>query len=296
MNIEEYLQNHGIRPVGTENEHVSDGWIGIDCPFCGETGQYHLGISVSGGGCRCWRCGKHKLTEVLKELNISLKDFFANVDLGKPKVKVPKAEAVKWPTGCSSGMWLSHKRWIKRRGFRPKPLQEAWRLRSVGPTGKWKWRIVIPVFYNDEAVSWTTRDVTGNADIPYISAPKNWERRDIKDCIGGGHLAEHFTSCIVVEGPVDAWRIGPGAVYTFGSAWTTAQAQLLAKNWRRIYVMYDWTDDDAMKLARDLASTLELVGTDSEVIQPTGTDAEDPGELKPSEVKEIRRELGFEIR
>ncbi len=168
-------------------------------------------------------------------------------------------------------------------------------MRFVGPVGRYSWRLILPVFYNGEIVSWTSRDVTDKAENPYISAPKAWEKRDIKHCLGGENLAKRYSRCIVVEGPGDAWRMGPGAVFTFGSAWTTAQAQLLAENWRKVYLMFDWDDEEAVDSARKLAELLDMVGTESEIIQPTGTDAGDPGGLQNETASELRKELGMDL-
>ncbi len=297
MEISEYLESRGINTAGTENEHVSPGWIGIDCPFCGEKEQFHMGINISGGGCRCWRCGKHKLTDVLKALNIKPRDFFSNVDLRTktPPKAVEHPSTVKFPAGCSPALWKAHKEFMKKRMFDPESYSKHYQLRATGPTGgKYKWRIVIPVIKDGKIVSWTARDVTGKSDQTYMSPPKEWEVEEIKHCLYGYDDAKNYNRVIVVEGPTDVWRMGKGTVATFGSAWTGPQAALLSR-WKAVFIMYDMEDEEAIEKGRDLARALDLAGTRAETVQPKGMEAGDPGSLKVSSVRKIREQLGMEV-
>lgn len=294
MNVKEFLEEKGVRTVGTENEHVGEGWIGVDCPFCAEHNRYHLGISREGGGCKCWRCGKHRLPDVLKALGLSPREAFDRVTFTHHTAQEEREppEELWWPPGCRF-LQARHRKYLRQRGFRSRVIEQRWgRLRGTNVAGgKWRARLVVPVFYKREPVSWTARDITGQADLRYLSCPRSGERRPIKHCLYGEQLARSYTRVLVVEGVTDCWRFGAGAVSVMGTAWTYAQvAQLTA--WDTVYILFD-NEPEAQAAADELAAVLDVIGVNVEILQ--GEDKRDVGDYSAAEVRALRRELHFEL-
>ncbi len=60
FDIIQFLEDHNI-PYDNNKE-----WINIQCPFCTDT-EEHLGIHLKQGSINCWKCGTHKLPELIKE-------------------------------------------------------------------------------------------------------------------------------------------------------------------------------------------------------------------------------------
>lgn len=235
MQFNEILDQYGIPHVeGGQHRHVREGWIGFDCPFCSSgSGKYHAGFNVEGGWVVCWRCGSHRLADTVAELTKEplfrcfelLKDLSFRVQrrqLREPtKLRVPKGLGPLLP---------AHRRYLKGRGFDPDELEQLWGLRGIGIASRLAWRIWIPIHYRGELVSWTTRAI-GNGGLRYVNAGQREESKSMKSLLYGHDFAGH--SVVVVEGPADVWRIGPGAVATLGLQTTEDQASLISQFPRR---------------------------------------------------------------
>jgi len=135
-------------------------------------------------------------------------------------------------------------------------------------------------------ISYTGRSI---ADIKprYYTLELEKCLRHPKDVLYGEPLARS-DAVIVVEGPVDVWRIGPGAIATLGTGWTTEQAKRIADHERR-FICFD-NEIKAQGSAMKLAQWLSALPGITEII--TGLDT-DPGDLSTDQVRELRAELGL---
>jgi DNA primase len=95
-------------------------------------------------------------------------------------------------------------------------------------------------------------------------------------------------AAIIVEGPTDVWRLGPGAVATFGIDWSMSQANILRKIPRR-YIAFD-PDERAQQRALQLAEWLSYYPGETEIIE--GLDC-DPGDHPEDEAQKIMEDLGI---
>src|SRR5215471_11588758 len=50
-----FLDGHQIDYAEYGRYHITRGYIGINCPFCGDDDGYNLGISLRNGFWHCWR-------------------------------------------------------------------------------------------------------------------------------------------------------------------------------------------------------------------------------------------------
>ena len=104
------------------------------------------------------------------------------------KAKDPQKE-FQFPSGCSD-LSSSHKQYLSRRGFDPDKLEYEWDLLSTGPISKlegvnYKHRIITPIHWEGQQVSFQSRDVTGKHPKKYLACPKNRELIHHKEILYG---------------------------------------------------------------------------------------------------------------
>jgi hypothetical protein len=269
-----------------ESPLVTAGWIGTVCPWCGKgTGKPGLGIHVQTLKLSCWKCGSHDLAGFLQEsTNLpwgQIKLILRNLDaIGG--VPAPEKSSGRYREPLGVGELLpAHRNYLIKRGFDPDEIGEVWGVRGIGVGGNYQWRLFLPVSDGKKPVSWTTRAV-GNVELRYISAPPTDETVPLKSTLYGRHLARN--AVVVVEGPTDAWRIGPGAVATYGLSHTPAQVALIATYPVRA-ICFD-TEPTAQRRARKLADDLATFPGVTYVVTLGGPD---PDTSPRAELDELRR-------
>ena len=280
---------------GGEHKHVREGWLGLDCPQCGPgSNRFHLGLNLRSLAFHCWRCGNLNSLETLEALGVASKPFWSLRRYGMV------AEQSKWlgskaangasvlrePVGIAP-MARIHRRYLERRGFEPSTLARIWALEGIGLEARLRWRIYIPITFQGVRVSWTTRAVGERVTPRYVSAAPDQEKIPHKQLVYGLDLCAH--SVVIVEGPADAWRIGPGAGALFGTAFTTAQLKQLATIPKR-FVCFD-SEPAAQARARALTEMLSGFPGSTEVVQ---IDAKDPGSATKQEIRRLRRAAGLD--
>lgn len=307
FNFQKFCDDYELEIAPDDHKHARPGWIQIECPLCTGNPGYHLGYNEEGDYFNCWRCGWHKHIDVVSKL--------LNCSEGQAKGIL---RTYKWtPTRRSTetvvepvlrrtvsnlpinttDLTNAHKRYLKRRGFSPKKLQRIWKLKGTNSMGyvkladgtiSWyKFRIIAPIFFEGKLVSYQGRDITEKSKLKYKACPKELEARDHKHCLYGLDLVEG-DSVVVCEGITDTWRLGPGAVATFGVEYTTAQLKLLTR-FRRRFILFDAKDPAAIKQAKKLAGELKIYSGTSEVIDLTEGD---PGSMTQSDAVSLMNELG----
>ena len=181
---------------------------------------------------------------------------------------------------------MQHYRYLRGRGFNPDYLAATYDIRATTHVGSWKFRVVVPVYLDRRLVSFHTRDITGQSDTPHMACPMAWEVCHHKHTLYGLDLAS-ADKAIVVEGYADAWRIGPGAVATFGTAFTMAQVRMLASRFETIGIAYD-PEEEAQRQAEKLAFLLNGLGKETIIYD---IDAEDPAEMSHDDVVTLRNDF-----
>ena len=290
MRVTDILKELGIPfcPPG-QHHHVREGWIGVDCPWCrkpvGEKGKWKLGIDISSGRCNCWTCGGHSLEHVLATLSSSsvadVRPILQSVRFTRlPEVPKPEGR-LKIPDGISP-LQDPHKRYLQWRGLDPETMERLWKVSGIGIHSKFSWRLFIPVYTDNEIVTWTTRSIGRNGG--YISAKPEQSVIRLKNTLYGIDLAR--TTVIICEGPADVWKVGPGAVATFGVNVTSAQVSILGRFPRRV-VCFD-SDETGKREGERLASLLSAFPGESIHVE---LDAEDPGSASVEEIRRLRRTM-----
>ena len=144
------------------------------------------------------------------------------------------------------------------------------------------WHLFIPLFRHGQLVSYTCRSI-GTRQARYQNASQQDEAYPMSHCLYGADLARH--SVVVVEGPTDAWRVGPGAAAVMGLQMTEHQIAEIAKFPRRA-ICFD-KSNAAQKKARWLCDQLAAFPGDTyRVVIETG---DDPDTCDQEELDELRR-------
>ncbi len=245
FNILDFLSDYRIEH-STKSTNCGAEWVQVKCPFCTGTPGLYLGIHIGMGACNCWRCGKHKLFDVIKAFVGSNHAVLSDIreKYGKSinrsvqsVVPIRRPEKLRMPAGIMEGVPKKAFDYLIDRKFDPDKLIEIWKLSFTGPVGSYKFRIIAPIIHDRMMVSYQGRDYTGKSELRYKACRKDDELRDHQHCLYGSWLVRG-NSVVVVEGIADAWRMGPGAVATFGVAYTVAQLNLISR-YRDIFLLFD---------------------------------------------------------
>lgn len=286
MQLESLLQEHNINyRTSGQHHHVRQGWVGIDCPFCGTQDKYHLGIHTGTRVASCWKCGRHTLVEVLSTiLRIGFgeaKRLIGGLGWVDRRTERPVQHQLKLPKGIGP-LQAPHRQYLQGRRFDPEEITKLWEVQAFGIHSRFSWRLWLPIHYADHVVSWTTRSIGDGDGLRYVNAQPDEESLSPKSILYGLHYVR--STVVICEGPTDAWRLGPGTVATMGLQYTQKQVAWMAKFPER-YVCFD-NSPDAQSRANKLAEQLSLLPGSTHVLT---LDADDPGNAPRKEVSRVRR-------
>lgn len=301
MNIFEFLDEYDVE-YWTSGENVTRGWVNIKCPFC-EDHKNHLGIKIKTLQVNCWLCGSHTTLRFIQKIVRCKWDEAKRILRSLEKDRDYKrghrfttesrpSDIIKIKDIASSHFPKLHIDYLRDRGFtRPRQLIKKYRLLSCYTIGKYKYRIIIPIYINNAMISFTSRDVTEQQEPKYkhpsldevVMSPKKVPY-NYDSIITGG-------DCIVVEGPVDVWKLGDCTTSLQGITFTTEQVVHLSK--KNINNLFIWFDNEgkAQRKAKELAMIMAPLVNKIENIKVRGVN--DPGELSISDAISIKRKLGF---
>lgn len=270
-----------------EHHHATHGRVQVDCPWCSpRSDKWRLGIHLDGSRSHCWTCGFHPVVEALVRLtSLSYPDCQAILEglPRTPRLERPEGKLV-LPAGLGP-LGIAHTRYLRGRGLDPGEVLRVWGIGGLGRSGSLPWRIWIPIRSRDgEVVSWTTRSLSDRVASRYLSAEPHQERLHHKTLLYGEEYCSH--AIIIVEGPLDVWKIGPGAVAVLGLSITRAQVLRMASYPTRV-ICFD-NEPDAQRRAGKLAEQLQgFAGTTYRVL----LDAKDPGSASERELRKLREFL-----
>lgn len=287
--ILEVLDSLNVPYHETGTKHNTRGWVQTRCPHCDGPDGHHLGWNIERGSVNCWRCGPQRPGDVLVALTSRpLGEVLGRLKgltkaTGRDVPVVACGGLLKEPKGLGE-LTGAHKRYLKRRGLSPDKLVQLWGIQGIGQAARLKWRIYIPFHLGGRKVSWTTRAISDEVDLRYISAKPEEEAISHKELLYGEDYCRH--AIIVHEGPFDVWTTGPGAVATCGISYSIAQVNRIAKYPRRI-ICFD-NEKGAQKRARKLCAELEGFPGETLNVVLSGKDANDSPK---EEIKQLRRML-----
>lgn len=295
-------------PYWTSGKNNAPGCITIHCPCCPPDNpdpSRHGNLNPEDGSYSCWRCkGSHPAVVIARAGRCSVQaasDLIRKYTTGVVK---PKREVVQMASSItlpgSHTPQEMHTKYLEGRGFNVEELEFYHGIRYTGMMEKWNgvdwgWRVIIPVFdRRNNLVSFQGRALFKQQDPRYLFPPKERQIRDCKTLLYGAELCGNNKDLLVVEGVMDAWKLGAGAVCTFGSSVTNAQVLEMA-NWRRVFIAFD-NEPAAIEHARDVAKQLSSLGVEAYIVNtdfglnPDGT-ARDIGDLPMDDASAFRRQV-----
>lgn len=293
MDIRQVLETHRVEYVSQgEDHHASRGWVNVVCPRCSPgSDKFRLGYNLSGKYFSCWVCGYLPTVEALAEvLRIHTEEAKGIItELGpspyhRGKNKTHEGKYTE-PHGLESSLSRCHRSYVSSRGFLPSKIVSLWDVRGIGQFGgPYRWRLFLPILFHGKPVAWTTRKI-GEGEPRYLASPPEFSDIPVGDLLYG---VDHCrTSVVLVEGPIDAWAVGPGAVAVMGVSMTPSRLEMLSQFPRRA-ICFD-SEGDAQSRARKLLNDLSVLpGHTVNIILETG---KDPASAKRGEVACLRREF-----
>lgn len=301
MDFLKFCKDYRIPIAPPGHKHERHGWINIPCPFCIGNPGFHLGFQQTGGwfGFVCFRCGGHggvaTISALLKiraeEARRLIEEYGDGVTSvwRKKRVKTKTSTNLMLPPGLQP-LGARAKQYLERRDFDPEKLEREFELKDTGLGGHWKGRVFIPIFVQDRMISYTCRSYVGS-ETRYLSCSSEKEVSPHADNLYHADNLFGHKRVVVVEGCADVWRLGNGAVATFGTKVTASQLKLLCK-FQRIFLLRDL--DEAGRIAWDkIGARLRLAGVELKIIKPSDISltAKDAGEFTQQEADYLMRSL-----
>lgn len=303
FNIISFLEDNDVY-FRLSGKNVGRGWVGFQCPFCegsGEHGGVHLGHKYFS----CWQCAESaQPPKLIKQiLNCSWAKAYevlnkysdretAMSSWATPKVKGNSLRPVHLPalTGPLTGPGGHY---LSSRGFNPESIEAKYGVKESGPLGDYKFRLIIPIYFNKELVSFTSRDYTGKGEPKYKAQPIDEAMIPSKNCLYNIDTVKD--DLIIVEGPADVWRMGDGAVALFGTSCSLAQQEILFRWWthttkkskrkkKAIILLDPETSVATDKLYYTLASFIRNI----KIVDLSG---KDPADLTQQEAMNLKKDL-----
>ena len=287
FNVVNFLTSYNI-PHVFKGKNLSNGWVGINCPFCGDSG-FHGGFNIAGGYFYCWKCGNHALFEIIQTLLHGsshdtlriMRDFETTytMNIKEKKEGVTYVEIPKEPLS------KREREYLEKRGYDSDYLEKTFLLSSGGIAGTWKFRIVIPILLDNNCVSLQGRSIAGQ-DPRYLFLSED------KSVIPAKHTLYNIDNCtgdqiILVEGVFSVFRMGNGFASTMGAKMSSEQIAQLTK-YKKVIFLFD-TDDAGIRNANKYATVIASLGIEVEVIQLKEANA--PDDLSDEEASKLRRIL-----
>lgn len=299
LDFDKLCRDRGIDISPKGGKHTRKGWINVSCPHCEGHDGFHLGYNAEKDYLKCWRCGWHRKEETICALfrctyaeskSIIKKYYTRNSIPHDNEIAIDRDYSKQMlPSGCGP-MTRRHKAYLESRELDPDVVEPLWGLLGTGPVSDrgYSHRIIAPIRFDSQVVSWQGRDITDKSPLRYKACPRDCEIIQHQQLLYGFDLVRG-DSIVIVEGIVDAWKLGPGAVATFGIEYSISQVRLLHP-FKNRFIIFDSDEPTAQEKAESLAAELGLFSGEVEIID---LGEGDPGAMKISDAKSLMRELGM---
>lgn len=288
MFISEYLDSLGIR-YWTKGKNVAKNCLNISCPFCGDKSN-HLSINLTNGKVACWRCGGKSLPKIIKELSEVSYSEALRIEETLELIAEEKAERKLVNENILSEflpLTEPFRNYLEKRNFSVS-YESKYHLLRAEVYSRYKYRLIIPVIMNSQVVGFTGRDITGRSELRYLTCKDEEAIRPKSEWLY--NIDSVRNSAMIVEGCMDAWRLGDGAVALMGTGFSQSQVSSLArKKLKNIFIIFD-AEENAQKRALSLSRQLSPFAENVEIVK---IDSGDPAEMSDEDVLYLRKELGI---
>ena len=303
MAISNLYLDYNIEEAPDGHKHQRENWINCACPFCSGDAGYHLGYNEDQNYFFCWRCGHHHIIETLSLLTKLGKSEARNLSRqyrirsGSGQQTRPAStntkiniKPFKMPSSIIT-LNKAHRRYLEKRNFNPDRLIEEWNVQGTSPMSmldgiQYKYRILVPIYWKGEIVSFQTRDYTNRQEKKYLACPQKRETVHHKHLIYGNEKLWGDTG-ICVEGVFDVWRLGGNAFSTLGIGYTSEQVRIISQTFKKVIIIFD-PEKQARNQAKKLQEELQFRGI--QAINYTKLET-DPADLSQDDANHLLKEL-----
>jgi len=294
LDLAALARDNNIPAITSGNKHCQKGWLQLSCPFCSSGTGFHMGFNLTTGIFHCWMCGSLRAREVVERL-LPGKSFGEIISKygGRRQLRVVSdkersdIKEIEVPDGFKRMSSVHHK-YLASRGFDSVYLEAEWGLLGTEQRAEvgWSWRLIIPIHdHLGKLVNFQGRSLGEASARPRYMT---WKPEVSSRLLYGEHKVIGQTdSILIVEGPADAWRLGPGAVATLGAGWSDTQAARIS-GYRNRHIFFD-PDSTGVKRAEGLAEWLTALAGNTEILVG---DVE-PGDLSSDDAMKLMASLGI---
>jgi hypothetical protein len=297
MNMIQLLNDNNVAFITEGHKHCQEGWLQVECPFCVGNPGYHLGYNIQENWWNCWRCGWKSSVQILHTLlgisYFKARELLRTYGSGHLSQYFNDKKEKNTPSILEipgNDLEKKHLDYLKRRKFNPPSIQKEWDIRGTDLVGKYKNRIIAPIYHNNKIVSFQGRDITDKSDMKYKACPKEKEIIHHKHTLYGIDKAKEKRRCVVVEGITDVWRLGAGAVATFGIKYTQRQVSLLSELFDIICILFD-NERIAQEQAHKLGNFLITQEIQVFIASWKGMPCNDPGSMDEEDAHEFMKKI-----
>ena len=281
----------------TSGKNISAGWIGTNCPFCGEQ-NYHCGVNLDSKRYSCWVCSASGT--ILKLVAVKIKTTYAvgNKIIDKHRgfryeapVRTLSPEVI-LPSHLSP-LGKQGRTYLENRGFNADEIEEKYLLQQSNIFSNlkidnhvwdFKCRIFIPVIIDHEIVTYTGRDWTDQQDPKYQNAPIEAGTILTSECVY--NIDSVVDKALIVEGPTDVWKLGDEAIATLGVKFSHAQIKrIIDKRPKVTAILFDQAAEQSAGL---LASALNPFLRNLSVYI---VEEQDPGSMNMVDAHKLKYDL-----
>lgn len=298
MNFEKLFSDYNV-PYSLK---VNKGWVNVNCPFCdSKTTSFNLGFNPAGNYYHCWKTPhSYPIKEVLSILlNIpetsldSILIDYQGVGEYLPEPKKIKRKKIELPTDTFIS---AERKYLKSRGFSPKYLNKKYGIVGGGIYGDWKFRIIIPVYFNGQLMSWTGRSILDKKKLQELKIPRYKNLSIEKSVMNIKDLFFNLDNCrgkevVLTEGAFDVLRFDGNAICSLGTELTESQVSLISERFEKVYILFD-NEPEAQLKARKFGLRIASMGVEVEVVDIFGDFGKnDMGDCTIEEINKIKSEL-----
>lgn len=290
--------------IAHNSDGLKRGWVNVQCPWCPDKNQ-NGGFNVRADYFYCWRCGSHDFKKTLSRLLSTpveiIKDLIPEyetryrIGISHNEKKTSKIKTLELPGNDFTDI---ERQYLLKRKYNPKHLAEKYKIVGGGISGDWRYRIIIPLFFQNRLVSWTARSILSEKILKQTGQPRYKQLAIEKSIVDPKTIFYNLDNCktsrlILMEGVFDVVRMGDNFACSFGTEITHTQIRFLKKNYSWVGILFD-AEKGAQAKARKFALQLSALGMSVEVIDAFGDfGKKDAGELSPRQAAKLRGELGF---
>jgi len=298
FDIISYFEDRSIS-FHTSGKNVTAGWVNISCPFCGDDPSWHCGINLESKLFHCWRCGNKgsslKIVQELEECSREkaeiiidsfkegfLTDPYSDINFEKSIVKRPLIEFKQGvlPKEASIVFPKMHLDYLRGRNFDPYHIIRKYKIQVCRNLGKYKFRIIAPVFIQKQIVGFVGADITRKAKLKYKNSSNNLKSvfYNIDNVLSD--------TVVITEGILDVWRLGDNSIASLGNIITDSQVNFLLQN--KIKNVFIFPDSDAIEFGRKKAEQISGLFDHVEWIE---IENGDPADLSDQEAKNLMKDI-----